>query len=56
MTILLTTHYLEEAEQLCDWIAIINHGRLIAAEPKATLLERLDQKDVVATVRQDLSD
>ena len=56
MTILLTTHYLEAVEQLCDWIAIINHGRLIAAEPKATILARLDQKRLVATVRQDLSD
>ena len=33
VTIVLTTHYLEEAEQLCDRIAIINHGRLIANEP-----------------------
>ena len=33
VTIVLTTHYLEEAEQLCDRIAIINHGHLIANEP-----------------------
>ena len=33
VTIVLTTHYLEEAEQLCDRIAIINHGRLIANAP-----------------------
>src|SRR3546814_6311015 len=30
VTVVLTTHYLEEAEELCDRIAIINHGRLIA--------------------------
>ena len=33
---MLTTHYLEEAEQLCDRIAIINHGKLIANEPTSS--------------------
>ncbi len=32
VTVLLTTHYLEEAEELCDRIAIINHGKVIACE------------------------
>lgn len=39
-TIVLTTHYLEEAEELCDRIAIINHGRLVALDTKADLLAR----------------
>lgn len=39
-TIVLTTHYLEEAEQLCDRIAIIDHGELIALETKSDLLAR----------------
>jgi len=43
-TIVLTTHYLEEAQELCDTIAIINHGEVVACEPKQTLLARLDQK------------
>ncbi len=46
VTVLLTTHYLEEAEQLCDRIAIINHGRIIANEDKETLLARLDNKEI----------
>ncbi len=49
-TILLTTHYLEEAEQLCDRIAIINHGKLIACEAKDSLLKRLDTKALTITV------
>lgn len=49
-TIVLTTHYLEEAEELCDRIAIINHGRVVACEDKRTLLGRLDSKALVLAV------
>ena len=38
VTVLLTTHYLEEAERLCDRIAIIDHGQVVANEDKTTLL------------------
>lgn len=47
MTIILTTHYLEEAEQMCDEIAIINHGAKIAQDKTPTLLSRLDAKTLV---------
>jgi ABC-2 type transport system ATP-binding protein len=46
-TILLTTHYLEEAEELCDEIAIINHGQVVACDTTGQLLKRLDNKTVV---------
>lgn len=46
VTILLTTHYLEEAEELCDRIAIINHGKMIACEDKETLLSRISNKEI----------
>jgi ABC-2 type transport system ATP-binding protein len=49
VTIVLTTHYLEEAQELCDTIAIINHGRVIACEPTAQLVGRLDRKTLVVT-------
>jgi len=55
-TVLLTTHYLEEAESMCDTIAIIDQGRLIACEPTPTLLARLDAKEMRITVDRDLSD
>ena len=54
-TVLLTTHYLEEAETLCDTIAIINHGRLIACDPTERLLARIDSKQMTVTLDADLS-
>jgi ABC-2 type transport system ATP-binding protein len=55
VTVLLTTHYLEEAEELCDNIAIINHGKVIACEPTAKLVNRLDSKEVILTLAADLA-
>jgi ABC-2 type transport system ATP-binding protein len=55
VTVVLTTHYLEEAEQLCDRIAIINHGRVIANEPTRELVGRAQDKAVVVTVDRDLT-
>lgn len=54
VTIVLTTHYLEEAEQLCDRIAIINHGRVIANEPTRALVGMAQEKLVEVTVDRDL--
>ncbi|MEO1406240.1 MAG: ABC transporter ATP-binding protein [Pseudomonadota bacterium] len=55
-TIILTTHYLEEAEELCDKIAIVNHGEIIASEPTPQLLKRLDHKTLAVTPREPLLD
>jgi ABC-2 type transport system ATP-binding protein len=54
-TIVLTTHYLEEAQELCDQIAIVNHGEVVACEPKETLLKRLDKKTLVIEPAEPLS-
>lgn len=50
ITVVLTTHYLEEAEALCDEIAIINHGEIICSEPTEQLLNRLDAKEITVTL------
>ncbi len=55
VTIVLTTHYLEEAEALCDRIAIINHGQLIANKPTRELVGMAQEKVVEVTVDRDLS-
>ncbi len=46
VTVVLTTHYLEEAEELCDQIAIIDRGEIVANEDKETLLSRINNKEV----------
>ena len=55
VTVVLTTHYLEEAEQLCDRIAIISHGKLVACDTTAALLRRLDHKELVFQLAADLA-
>ncbi len=54
-TIVLTTHYLEEAEELCDTIAIINHGEVVCCEPTSDLLKRIDEKEMIIEVAEALS-
>jgi len=49
-TVVLTTHYLEEAETLCDRIAIINHGQVVACDRTPVLIGQLDRKDVILTL------
>ncbi len=55
VTVVLTTHYLEEAEELCDRIAIINHGRVIADKPTRELVGMAREKVVVVTAADDLA-
>lgn len=55
VTILLTTHYLEEAEELCDRIAIINHGEVIACDTTPNLVNRFDQKELRLVLEQSLA-
>jgi ABC-2 type transport system ATP-binding protein len=55
-TILLTTHYLEEAEQLCDRIAIINNGKVIADESKEDILSRIEGKEITFRLDRDIVD
>lgn len=53
-TVLLTTHYLEEAEELCDRIAIINHGRVVADDTTPNLLAQLDSKTLTVNLTDPL--
>ena len=51
---MLTTHYLEEAEELCDQIAIINKGALVTCQATDDLLCSLDSKELIVTIDTDL--
>jgi ABC-2 type transport system ATP-binding protein len=50
VTVVLTTHYLEEAQELCDEIAIINHGQIVAHAPTQTLLAQANDKVLLITL------
>lgn len=55
-TILLTTHYLEEAEELCDEIAIINHGKIIKRDRKKELMKLVDKKEISFILTEELTE
>lgn len=55
-TVLLTTHYLEEAQALCDRIAIIDQGQVIACDSTEGLLHRIDAKEMAVTVDAELAE
>jgi ABC-2 type transport system ATP-binding protein len=54
-TILLTTHYLQEAEEQCDSIAIIDKGRIVACDTTQALLRRRDQRELAIIVADDIA-
>ena len=56
VTIVLTTHYLEEAQELCDQIAIVNRGQVVACEPTTTLLRRMDTRHVLVTPEEPVTE
>jgi ABC-2 type transport system ATP-binding protein len=54
VTIILTTHYIEEAEEMADRIGVINHGELILVEDKAELIQKLGKKQLTVQLHQSL--
>lgn len=50
VTIVLTTHYLEEAEELCDYVAILNKGAIMVSKTKTDLLKSAGRKDLNVTI------
>ncbi len=55
VTIILTTHYIEEAEQMADRIGVINKGEIILVEDKAVLMEKLGKKELILQLQEPLS-
>ena len=55
VTIILTTHYIEEAEEMADRIGVINKGELIIVEDKATLMRRLGKKQLILELHEPLA-
>ena len=55
VTIILTTHYIEEAEQMADRIGVINKGEIILVEEKATLMQKLGKKELILLLQEPLA-
>ena len=55
VTIILTTHYIEEAEQMADRIGVINKGEIILVEEKATLMQKLGKKELILQLQTPLA-
>ncbi len=55
VTIILTTHYIDEAEEMADRIGVINHGRLVVVEEKLTLMKKLGKRQLTLTLQDPLA-
>ena len=53
VTIILTTHYLEEAEAMCDTLAIVNKGKVVAEGQTSAMLNKLDKKELIISLEND---
>ncbi len=56
VTIILTTHYIEEAEEMADRVGVINHGELIVVEEKTTLMRKLGKKQLTLQLQAPLAE
>ena len=56
VTIILTTHYLEEAEEMADRIGVINKGELIVVEEKAALMKKLGKKELTLVLQEQMTE
>ena len=55
VTIILTTHYIEEAQEMADRIGVINKGNLILTEDKNTLMEKMGKRQMIFVMREPLN-
>jgi ABC-2 type transport system ATP-binding protein len=55
VTIILTTHYIDEAEEMADRIGVISRGRLMLVEDKATLMKKLGKKQLTVQLHEPMS-
>ncbi|MGH6885969.1 MAG: multidrug ABC transporter ATP-binding protein, partial [Geminicoccales bacterium] len=55
VTIILTTHYIDEAEEMADRIGVMNHGELIVVEEKKALMKKLGKRQLTLTLQEPLS-
>jgi len=56
VTIILTTHYIEEAEEIADRIGVINHGQILLVENKTQLMQKLGKKQLIVDIRQTITE
>jgi ABC-2 type transport system ATP-binding protein len=56
VTIILTTHYIEEAEEMADRIGVINKGKLIVTEVKEVLMQKMGKRQMVFILRSPMSE
>ncbi len=55
VTVILTTHYIEEAEEMADRVGVINHGEIVLVEEKAELMRKLGKKQLTLQLHQSLA-